>query len=143
MSQISDTAPLNPPNDEVRFMLQESLLVQVNQRTTRRKLELLRTEKKLIKNSPKSTLNMLLQPSKSTSGSNGKSKSSVPNTERNKVSSLRPMMLAFIFSSRLQEYSGTVPSKFNGLTKANTPQLQQTPYDTRKTQRPLVPFDSQ
>ncbi|KAK8894724.1 hypothetical protein M9Y10_023161 [Tritrichomonas musculus] len=144
LSQISDTAPPNPPSNEVRYMLEEALLVALNQRTTRRKLELLRTEKKLIKSSPKSTLNLLLQPSKSTSGGNsGKSKNNINNPDRNKVFSMRPMMLAFIFSGRLQEFSGTVPSKFNGLTKANAPPLQQTPYDTRRAQRPLVPYDSQ
>ena len=144
LSQISDTAPPNPPSNDVRYMLEEALLVALNQRTTRRKLELLRTEKKLIKSSPKSTLNLLLQPSKSTSsGSNSKSKNNINNPDRNKVFSMRPMMLAFIFSGRLQEFSGTVPSKFNGLTKANAPPLQQTPYDTRRAQRPLVPYDSQ
>ena len=61
LHQISDTASPNPPSNEVRYQLEEALLAGLDQQTSRRKLEILRTEKKLIKQSPKSTLAVLLQ----------------------------------------------------------------------------------
>ena len=48
-----------------------------------------------------------------------------------------------IFTNRLQQFSGNVPSKFNGLTRANASNQAQTDYETRKAPRPLVPYESQ
>ncbi|OHS95822.1 hypothetical protein TRFO_38025 [Tritrichomonas foetus] len=136
LRQLSDAASSNPPSSEVRFRLEEALLASISQRTIRRKMEILRTEKKLFLTQKPSILNRNTTSNAISNSSNSNSQSS----KKNRVTSIRPMMLSLIFTGKLQQLSGNLPSRFNGMTKANQPP--QTAYD-RKAHRPLVPFESQ
>ena len=120
LSQISDNSiPNNPPSSEVRYKIEEALYASFAQRTVRRKMDLLRTEKKLLVTQKPALLLKSV-------------------TKKGKVTSLRPMILFLIFTGRIQQLSGTLPTKFNGLTQANLPP--QTIYD-RRNPRPLIPYD--
>lgn len=98
-------APSSIP--DLRCALEESMLTAIGHRKMRRKLEILRTEKKvLITPSIRNTLNAIFE------------QSSIPNRKFQKTSflpkvpSVRPITLAFMFLRRLQQYGGCAPSAY-------------------------------
>ncbi|OHS95122.1 hypothetical protein TRFO_38640 [Tritrichomonas foetus] len=90
--QVSDTIGMNPPVNEIRFILEEALLASLGQKDIRRKVDILRAEKKMLL-SHKPIL--------------------VKSPYKEQTRSARPIILAMIFTKRLQVFSGNIPAKFN------------------------------
>lgn len=90
--QISD-AKIVPFNmSDIRFSLEESLLASIGHRTLRRRLEILRAEKKIL---------LSLSPSPE-----------LIQQSKGKIVSLRPLLMIALVSRRLQTLGGCVPSSF-------------------------------
>ena len=89
---VSDTANINSTTNQIRFILEEALLSSIKQKDIRRKIEILRSEKKLLlSNKPV----LIRSPVKET------------------ILSIRPIILSLIFSKQLQILSCHVPIKYN------------------------------
>jgi hypothetical protein len=89
LKEISGPSELSKSARDVRFLLEEALLASVGNRGVIRKIEILRTEKRLL----------------------GNARFLACQEAQEKVRSLRPMIVSFIFVRRVQELSGILPMK--------------------------------
>ena len=99
LRQLSASASTSMSCEDVRYALEEAVLSSIGHDTMRRKLETLRAEKQLLKS---------------------ERIRSVP-VSHQKISSIRPAIVALIFAKRLVEISGSLPMRFGNLTKRDLP----------------------
>lgn len=99
LRQINDITGPTIGASEVRFLLEEALLASIAHRSLLRKLELLRSEKRIIL---KSKAFLDRRPGGNT------------------VKSVRPIMLSLICAKRLQQFCGCIPTKFSPKNSASS-----------------------
>ena len=98
LRQLSASASTSMSVEDVRYALEEAVLSSIGHDTMRRKLETLRAEKQLLRS---------------------ERIRSVP--VRQKMNSIRPVIVTLIFAKRLAEISGSLPMRFGNLTKRDIP----------------------
>ena len=112
LHQLSSTANANMPVADIRYTLEEALLASIGHRTIRRKMEILRVEKTILTSDRIRTMPVI----------------------HDKVTSIRPIVLAMIFGKRLEEMNGSLPIRFGCLTKHDMAQ------PLRPTNIPVIPI---
>lgn len=98
LRHLSDvgTQGINQTSKETRFILEEALLATLNQKSIRKKIEILRFEKKILLSQKPLVV-----------------KTNAQLRAREPLKSINPLIIAFNFARRIQDMSGMLPSRFN------------------------------
>ena len=112
LHQLSSTANANMPIADVRYALEEALLTSIGHRMIRRKMEILRVEKRILKSEHIRAIPVL----------------------HDKITSIRPIVLVLFFAKRIEEMNGSLPIRFGCLTKHDIAQ------SLRTSKIPVIPM---